>query len=50
MISQRMQIQGSVKRFLIGLVNFVPAVAYHFSNNLPAVFMKSGRSLMYVES
>ena len=33
-------VQGSAKRRSPGLVNFVPALAYHFCLNLPAAFTK----------
>ena len=39
-------LQGSAKRLLPGLVNFVPAVAYHFCLSLPAAFTQPGRSLL----
>ena len=35
-------IQGSAKLLFPGLENLVPAVAYHFSLNLPAAFLKPG--------
>ena len=35
-------IQGSTKRRALGLVNFVPALAYHFCLNLPAAFTQPG--------
>ena len=39
------EIQGSAKRLRAGLVNFVPAFAYHFCLSLPAVFMQPGNHL-----
>ena len=33
------EVQGWVKRWSLGLVNFVPAVAYYFCLNLPAKFL-----------
>ena len=35
-------VQGSAKRRAPGLVNFIPAVAYHFCLALPAVFAQPG--------
>ena len=37
-----LNLQGTAKRLRPGLVNFVPAVAYHFCLNLPAAFTKPG--------
>ena len=37
--------QEWIKSWAPGLVNFVPALAYHFCLNLPEAFMKPGRSL-----
>ena len=39
-------VQGSAKRPFPGLVNFVPAVAYHFCLNLPAAFSQPGNGLL----
>ena len=39
-------VQGSSKRRAPGLVNFVPAVAYHFCLNLPAAFSQPGARLI----
>lgn len=39
-------LQGSAKRLCPGLVKFISAIAYHFCLNLPAAFMKPGRSLL----
>ena len=36
-------IQGSAKRLRPGLVNCVPAVAYHFCLNLPRAFSQPGK-------
>ena len=38
-------LQGSAKRLRPGLVNVVPAVAYHFCLSLPAAFTQPGLSL-----
>ena len=38
--------QGSAKRLQQGLVNSVPAVAYHFGLNLPAAFTQPGANLL----
>ena len=35
-------LQGSAKRWSLGLVNFVAALAYHLCLPLPATFTKSG--------
>ena len=40
------RLQGSTKRPFPGVVNFVPAVAYHFCLNLPAAFSQPGNSLI----
>ena len=42
------RIQGSSIRWAPGLVHFVPAVAYHFCLNLPAVFSQPGNSLIEI--
>ena len=39
-------IQRSAKVDAPGLVNFIPAVAYHFCLNLPAAFTKPGASTL----
>ena len=39
-------VQRSAKRRAPGLVNFVPAVAYHFCLALPAAFMQPGARLL----
>ena len=39
-------VQGSTNRRALGLVNFVPALAYHFSLNLPAAFTQPGARLL----
>ena len=41
-------IQGSAKRRSPGLVNFVPALAYHFCLGLPAVFTQPGDHILAV--
>ena len=40
------QVQGSTNRRAPGLVNFVPALAYHFCLNLPAAFTQPGARLL----
>ena len=40
-------VQGFTIRPLPGLVNFVPAIAYHFCLNLHAAFSQPGNSLIY---
>ena len=35
-------VQNSAKRLALGLVNFIPAVAYHFCVALPAAFTQPG--------
>ena len=40
------KVQGSAKRWSPGLVNFIPAVAYHFCLALPAAFMQPGAYLL----
>ena len=40
------QIQGSTNRRAPGLVNFVPALAYHFCLNLSAAFTQPGARLL----
>ena len=42
----RALIQGSPKECLPGLVNFVPAVAYHFCLSLLAAFTQPGTNLL----
>ena len=39
-------VQGSTNRRALGLVNFVPALAYHFCLNLPAAFTQPGARLL----
>ena len=39
-------VQGSTNRRSLGLVNFVPAFAYHFCLNLPAAFTQPGARLL----
>ena len=39
-------VQGSTNRRALGLVNFVPALAYHFSLNLPAAFTQPRAHLL----
>ena len=39
-------IQGSTNRRALGLVNFVPALTYHFCLNLPAAFTQPGARLL----
>ena len=39
-------LQGSAKRWTPGLVNFVPAVAYHFCLALPAAFTQPGAHML----
>ena len=41
-----MRLQSLAKRLWPGLVNFVPALAYHFCLILPAGFTKPGRILL----
>ena len=41
-------VQGISKRPFPGLVNFVPAVAYHFYLNLPAAFSQPGNGLIEI--
>ena len=41
-----LRVQGSAKRLWPGLVDFVPAVAYHFCFNLPAAFTQPGQSFL----
>ena len=41
-----MQVQDSTNRRAPGLVNFVPALAYHFCLNLPAAFTQPGARLL----
>ena len=46
-LSIQLQLQGSAKRRAPGLVNFVPAVAYHFFIGLPAAFTQPGTLLFH---
>ena len=46
--SRHLCVQGTTKRLRPGLVNFVPALAYHFCLNLLNAFTKPGRSLLVV--
>ena len=39
-------VKGRAKKWAPGLVNFVPALAYHFCLNLPAAFTKPGASTL----
>ena len=39
-------VQTSAKVGTPGLMNFVPALAYHFCLNLPAAFMQHGESTL----
>ena len=39
-------LQGSTNRRALGLVNFIPALAYHFCLNLPATFTQPGARLL----
>ena len=39
-------VQGSTNRRALGLVNFVPALAYHICLNLPAAFTQPGARLL----
>ena len=41
-----LDIQGSTNRRALGLVNFVPALAYHFCLNFPAAFTQPGARLL----
>ena len=41
-----MSVQGSTIRQAPGLLNFVPAVAYHFCLNMPAAFSQPGACLI----
>ena len=41
-------IQGSAKGLRPGMVNFAPAVGYHFCLALPTVFTQPGRSLLAI--
>ena len=41
----RLTLQGSAKRYQLGLVNFTVAVAYHFCLSLPETFTQPGRRL-----
>ena len=40
------QVQGSVNRRSPGLVNYVPALAYHLCLDLPAAFTQPGDHLL----
>ena len=42
----RERVQGLAKRWSPGLVNFVPALAYHFCLVLPAAFTQPGAHLL----
>ena len=44
--SGKSKIQGLAKRRSPGLVNFVPAVAYHFCQAMPAAFTQPGNHLL----
>ena len=44
------RVQGSVKRLWPGLVNFVPAVAYHFCRSMSTVFTQPDQSLSAAKS
>ena len=44
----RFEVQGTSKRPFPGLVNFVPAIAYHFCLNLPGAFSQPGHGLLEV--
>ena len=39
-------LQGSTNRRALGLVNFVPALAYHICLNLPVAFTQPGARLL----
>ena len=41
-------VQGSTMRPFLGLVNFVPAVAYHLCLNMSASFSQPGNGLLEV--
>ena len=43
-----LNLQGSTMRPFPGLVNFVPAVFYHFCFNLPGAFSQPGNGLLEV--
>ena len=45
-LSYRFSVQSSAKRWTPGLVNFVPAVAYHFCLALPEAFTQPGTRLL----
>ena len=48
--SHFLTVQGSTNKWALGLVNFVLALAYHFSLNLPAAFTQPGaRARLLVE-
>ena len=46
LVDRCMNIQGSTNRRALGLVNFVPALAYHFCLNLPAAFTQPGARIL----
>ena len=39
-------LEGRTERLFLGLVNFVPAVAYRFCLNYPAIFSQPGNGLI----
>ena len=41
-----MDVKGSTNRRALGLVNFVPALPYHFCLKLPAAFTQPGARLL----
>ena len=43
---KEISVQGTSKRLFPGLVNYVPADAYHCFLNLPAAFLQPGNSLI----
>ena len=43
---EKEDIKSSAKRWSSGLMNFVPAVAYHFCLGLPAAFTQPGARLL----
>ena len=45
-LHQLQRVQGSTNRRALGLVIFVPALAYHISLNLPAAFTQPGARLL----
>ena len=46
--SREYTVQGISKRLFLGLVNFVPAVAFHLCLNLPEAFSQPGNGLLEV--